>query len=242
MENEDRSSKRVYLDSSVVLNFIQSPFEGDKGSSKIIHHTGLVCDIGSVAKQEVQSRRTVRYQVYLDLLTVAEDLELNNSDAIVPIYDFEPRDVEIPDDDLKVTGNDIKHIKKIQQSLYGSEDQEDLESRIFKIREAIRQMDSQERIALMRVDEFEEEYDTDLADAINDEISNRQDAAVLAQAVAWRSHYHSNGQGPDTVLMLDWGDMINRKEDINRVIVKERSKRSKVDINPPHDFLEGLGD
>lgn len=242
MENGDGTLRRAYLDSSVVLNYIQSPFEKDQRSGEIIHHDSLSCDIGSVAKDEVQDRRTVRYQIYLDLLTVAEGLELDDVDAIIPIYDFEPRDVELPDEDLNVTKNDISHIKEIQESLYGSEDQEDFENRIFGIREAIRQMDSQERIALMRMDEFNEEYDTSLVDAIDDEICNRKDAAVLAQAVAWRLYYYSNGQGPETVLTLDWGDMINRKESINTAIVRERSTGSKINISSPDEFLQELND
>lgn len=229
---------RISLDTCVLLNYIQSPFERDQGSEELLRHEEITRIIGSVVCEELENRRSVRKQVYFDLLCVAESLDLDSGDMTIPIYEFEARDIELPDDNLNVTGNDLSHIKDIQWDLVGAEDQDDLDARIFDIREKIRYMKARRREVGAATEQFEKEYNTQLADAIEDEIYNRQDAAVIAQTVAWKYENRDIDPIPEILATLDSKDMLDKEEEINDVIVQEYSVGSTISIKAPVDVLE----
>lgn len=231
---------RVSLDTCVLLNYIQIPFESDQGSEDLLRHENVTRIIGSVVYEELENRRSVRNQVYLDLLCVAESLDLDSGDMTIPIYEFEARDVELPDDDLDVTSNDLDHIEDIQWDLVGAEDQEDLDDRISDLREKIRYMKARRREVDAATELFEKEYNNQLADAIEREIHNRQDAAVIAQTVAWKYDNRNLDPIPEILVTLDSKDLLDKEEDINDVIEEEYSVGSTISIKHPENVLEQL--
>lgn len=231
---------RISLDTCVLLNYIQIPFESDQGSEDLLSHENVTRIIGSVVYEELENRRSVRNQVYLDLLCVAESLDLDSGDMTIPIYEFEARDVELPADDLDVTSNDLDHIEDIQWDLVGAEDQEDLDDRISDLREKIRYMKARRREVDAATELFEKEYNNQLADAIDEEIHNRQDAAVIAQTVAWKYDNKNIDPIPEILVTLDSKDLLDKEEDINDVIEEEYSVGSTISIKRPEDILEQL--
>lgn len=231
---------RVSLDTCVLLNYIQIPFESDRGSEDLLSHENVTRIIGTVVYEELENRRSVRNQVYLDLLCVAESLDLDSGDMTIPIYEFEARDVELPDDDLDVTSNDLDHIEDIQWDLVGAEDQEDLDDRISDLREKIRYMKARRREVDAATELFEKEYNNQLADAIDKEIHNRQDAAVISQTVAWKYDNRNIDPIPEILVTLDSKDLLDKEEDINDVIEEEYSVGSTISIKRPEDVLEQL--
>lgn len=231
---------RISLDTCVLLNYIQIPFEQDQGSEDLLRYEDITRVIGSVVYEELENRRSVRNQVYFDLLCVAESLDLDSGDMTIPIYEFEARDVELPDDDLGVTGNDLDHIEDIQWDLVGAEDQDDLNDRISDLREKIRYMKARRREVDAATKRFKKEYDTQLADAIESEINNRQDAAVIAQTVAWKYDNRDIDPIPEILVTLDSKDMLNKEKEINDVIKSIYSVGSTISIKFPVDFLEQL--
>jgi len=231
---------RISLDTCVLLNYIQIPFERDRGSEDLLRHEDITRVIGSVVYEELENRRSTRNQVYFDLLCVAESLDLDSGDMTIPIYEFEARDVELPDDDLSVTGNDLDHIEDVQWDLLGAEGQDDLNDRISDLREKIRYMKARRREVDTATELFEKEYDTQLADAIEKEIHNRQDAAVIAQTVAWKYDNRDIDPIPEILVTLDSKDMLDREEEINDVIKEKYSVGSMISIKCPVDLLEQL--
>lgn len=231
---------RIFLDTSVLLNYIQIPFESDRGSNELLRHNDLTRVIGSVVYEELENRRSVRNQVYLDLLCVAESLDLDSGDMTVPIYEFEARDVDLPNDDLKVTNNDLDHIEDLQWDLVGADDQDDLDDRISDLREKIRYMKARRREVDAATERFEKEYNNQLADAIEEEIFNRQDAAVLAQTVAWKYDNRDIDPVPEIIVTLDSKDMLDKESEINSAIRDEYSVGSTISIKCPEDILDEL--
>lgn len=231
---------RISIDTCVLLNYIQAPFERDHGSEDLLRYEDITRVIGSVVYEELENRRSVRNQVYFDLLCVAESLDLDSGDMTIPIYEFEARDVELPDDDLSVTGNDLDHIEDIQWDLVGAEDQDNLDDRISDLREKIRYMKARRREVDAATELFEKEYDTELADAIEKEIHNRQDAAVIAQTVAWKYDNRDIDPVPEILVTLDAKDMLDGEKEINDVINEKYSVGSTISIKSPVDFLEQL--
>jgi len=169
-----------------------------------------------------------------------ESLDLDSGDMTVPIYEFEARDVELPDDDQSVTGNDLDHIKDIQWDLVGAEDQSHLDDRISDLREKIRYMKARRREVDAATELFQKEYDTQLADSIEREIHNRQDAAVIAQTVAWKYDNRDIDPIPEILVTLDSKDMLGREEEINDVIKEKYSVGSTISIRSPMGLLEQL--
>jgi len=91
----------------------------------------------------------------------------------VPIYEFEAQDIDLPNDDIKVTNNDLNHIEDLQWDLVGADDQDDLDDRISDLREKIRYMKARRREVDAATERFEKEYNNQLAGAIEEEILPR---------------------------------------------------------------------
>jgi hypothetical protein len=231
---------RIFLDTCVLLNYIQVPFEPDRGSNELLGRDDLTRVIGSVVYEELENRRSVRTQVYLDLLCVAESLDLDSGDMTVPIYEFEARDVDLPNDDLKVTNHDLDHIEDLQWDLVGADDQDDLNDRISDLREKIRYMKARRREVDAATERFEKEYNNQLADAIEEVIFSRQDAAVLAQTVAWKYDNRDIDPVPEIIVTLDSKDMLSKESEINTAIRDEYSVGSTISIKCPEDILNEL--
>ncbi|QFU83379.1 hypothetical protein [Natronorubrum aibiense] len=239
MSASEPNRKRVCVDTSVLLNYIQVPFETDQDSSEFLESEDLTKTVGSVVRQELEDRRLVRKQAYLDLLCVAESLDLDSGDMTVPIYEFEPRDVDLPDD-VDVTDHDYNHIEELQWELVGADDQEELDNRLSNLRKKIRYMKSRKRKADTHTQRFNKEFSDKLADAIDDEIDNRKDAAVLAQTVAWKYDNRDLDPVPEIIVTLDKYDMIEKEYEINEAIKDTYSIGSMITIESPESFLEAL--
>jgi hypothetical protein len=158
----------------------------------------------------------------------------------VPIYEFEAQDIDLPNDDIKVTNNDLNHIEDLQWDLVGADDQDDLDDRISDLREKIRYMKARRREVDAATERFEKEYNNQLAGAIEEEIFNRQDAAVLAQTVAWKYDNRDIDPVPEIIVTLDLKDMIDKESEINSAIRDEYSVGSTISIKCPEDILDEL--
>lgn len=106
----------------------------------------------------------------------------------------------------------------------------DDEDKFYEIRKFIRSVKSRTRTVDSEITIFDKGHNPDLVDEINSRINHRQDSLILAHGAAWRDF---NGEDEDTIVTLDYDDMITCESDINTAIEMFYTPDHHLNIVPP---------
>ncbi|MFK5603760.1 hypothetical protein [Haloferax volcanii] len=212
---------QLFLDTSVLLNYVQVWLEGDKGSVAIIEgdHEKFIC---TTVNEELDERCSTRRQIYIDLRKFVEQ---ENQSEVHPIFNYEVLDFENRNPSVSVTDNDREHLRDLQMGFASIDD----EDKFYELRKFIRSVKSRKRTVDTEVTIYTGSHKSDLVDEINSRIENYQDSLVLAQGAAW----HNEGSG-DTVVTLDSGDMVDKESDVNDAIELHYTSGHQLNIVPPN--------
>lgn len=211
---------QLFLDTSVLLNYVQVWLEGDDGSVAIVEgdYDKFIC---TTVREELDTRCSTRRQIYIDLRKFVEQEE-DQSEAH-PIFNYKVLDFENRNPSVPVTDNDRDHLRDLQMGFASIDD-----DKFYELRKFIRSVKSRKRTVDGEVSIYTGSHKSDLVDDIDSCIDNRQDSLVLAQGAAWR-----NDNSGDTVVTLDYGDMIDRESDINDAIEFHYSPNHRLNIVSP---------
>lgn len=212
---------QLFLDTSVLLNYVQVWLEGDDGSVAVVEGN-YDKFIGETVKGELDTRCSTRRQIYIDLRKFVEQEE--DQSEVHPIFNYEVLDFENQNPSESVTDNDRDHLRDLQMEFASIDD----EDKFYELRKFIRSVKSRKRKVDGEVTVYRGAHKSELADDINSYIDNYQDSLVLAQGAAWR-----NDNSGDTVVTLDYGDMIDRESDINDAIEVHYSSSHRLNIVTP---------
>lgn len=212
---------QLFLDTSVLLNYVQVWLEGDDGSVAVVegNHDKF---IGKTVKGELDTRCSTRRQIYIDLRKFVEQEE--DQSEVHPLFNYEVLDFENQNPSVPVSDNDRDHLRDLQMEFVSIED----DDKFYELRKFIRSVKSRKRKVDGEVTVYPGAHKSDLVDDINSCIDNYQDSLVLAQGAAWR-----NDNSGDTVVSLDYGDMIDRESEINDAIEVNYSSSHRLNIVTP---------
>jgi predicted nucleic acid-binding protein len=210
---------RVFADTCILLNFVQSEWEGDVTSELITHDTIDIVISQSVYEEfeSVCDRRQNIYPDFLDFLLKEEG----------EIEDYDPSSRRVYFD-----SNDVKHIRSIQYELADVEDRREVQYRLRRFISA----------AESRIEYLKSRYEDEVVDpyvplglrfALDREIENSADVRVITDAAAWTA----NG-GSSILVTGDSRDIVDRSEDINEVISNEQDSDWALVISIPQEVLE----
>lgn len=212
---------QLFLDTSVLLNYVQVWLEGDGGSVAVVEsdHDKFIC---TTVKEELDTRCSTRRQIYIDLRKFVEQEE--GQSEVHPIFNYEVLDFEHRNPSVAVTDNDRDHLRDLQMEFASIDD----DDKFYELRKFIRSVKSRKRTVDREVTVYSRNYKSDLVDDINSCIDNHQDSLVLAQGAAWR-----NDNSGDTVVTLDYRDMIDEESEINDAIEIHYSPSHRLNIVSP---------
>lgn len=216
----------LFVDTSVLLNYVQVWLEGDEGSVAIIEgdYVKAVCP---PVDEELETRCKTRRQIYIDLRKFIEREEGDDED-LHPIFNYEIVDFENRNPSVPVTENDRSHLRDLQMEFASIDD----EDKFYELRKFIRSVKARKQTVDSEIIIFDGGYESDLVDEIDSHIDNRQDSLVLAHGAAWRD---LKGEEEDTVVTLDYPDMINRESDINAAIEMFYTSDHHLNIVSPRE-------
>jgi hypothetical protein len=213
---------QLFLDTSVLLNYVQVWLEGDEGSVAVVEgdHDKFIC---TTVNQELNTRCSTRRQIYIDLRKFVEQEE--DESEVHPIFNYEVLDFEHQNPSVPVTDNDRNHLRDLQMEFASIDD----DDKFYELRKFIRSVESRKRTVDGEVKVYNGNYNSDLVVDINSCIDNYQDSLVLAQGAAWR-----NDNSGDTVVTLDYGDMIDMESEINDAIEAHYGSSHRLNIVSPN--------
>jgi metallophosphoesterase superfamily enzyme len=212
---------QLFLDTSVLLNYVQVWLEGDEGSVAIVegNHDKFIC---TTVNEELDTRCSTRRQIYIDLRKFVEQKE--DESEVHSIFNYEVLDFEHRNPSVPVTDNDRDHLRDLQMEFASIDD----DDKFYELRKFIRSVKSRKRTVDGEVTVYSGNHKSDLVDDINSCTDNYQDSLVLAQGAAWR-----NDNSGDTVVTLDYGDMIDKESEINDTIEVHYSPSHRLNIVSP---------
>lgn len=215
-------SPQLFLDTSVLLNYVQVWLEGDNGSIAVIEGD---CDkfICTTVKEELDERCSTRRQIYIDL---RQFVEQEDHTEVHPIFNYEVLDFENRNPPVPVTDNDREHLLDLQMEFASIDD----DDKFYKLRKFIRSVKSRKRAVDEGVTVYSGSHKSDLVDELDSRIDNYQDSLVLAQGATW-----CNDNNGDTVVTLDCEDMIDKEEDINEAIELYYTPNHRLNIISPDE-------
>ncbi|XGI83046.1 hypothetical protein ACEU6E_07120 [Halorutilales archaeon Cl-col2-1] len=213
---------QLFLDTSVLLNYVQVWLEGDEGSISVIEGRDDKF-ISTEVEDEFEMRCSTRGQIYIDLRKFVEQ---ESDSETHPIFRYEVIDFESRNPSVKVTDNDRDHLRDLQMEFASIDD----ENKFYELRKFIRSVRSRKRTVKKRTKIYTGDHKDELAEDIDSRIDNYQDSIVLAQGAVWCDHC-----GGNMVVTLDYRDMIDRESDINDAIEKHYSSEHHLNIIPPDE-------
>ena len=212
---------KVYLDTSVLFNFVYSKLPGeiekDKGSQRLIETTSIYCVIGQKANAEFDdccNRRQILYDDLLDWLKENPD---------VTIYDYDPTQRNV-----RTSSNDIGHIRFEIQHGWASEPRRKQLSDLRRCKQDL--MNFQESVPSTLLDEIHKELEgnDDLSEAL-DGLGLNHDIEIIVDAVEIHRESDIN-----TLVAID-SDITDAEqiEDINEAIRDVESSDLVLEIVGP---------
>jgi hypothetical protein len=212
---------QLFLDTSILLNYVQVWLEEDEGSVAVVEsdHHKFIC---TIVKEELDTRCSTRRQIYIDLRKFVEQEE--SQSEVHPIFNYEVLDFEYRNPSVAVTNNDRDHLRDLQMEFASISD----DDKFYELRKFIRSVKSRKRTVDGEVTVYSGNHKPDLVDDINSCIDNHQDSLVLAQGAAWR-----NDNSGDTVVTLDYKDMIDKESEINDAIEFHYGPSHRLNIVSP---------
>ena len=192
----------VFLDTSVLLNFIQARFESDHSSTLFGDRPPAVV-IGVTVEEEFDEVTSRRADIYPDFL----DFVLAN-DGRIEEYDPTERRPYFQ-------GNDFTHVQTIQMELAQLDSRAEVQRRL---RRFVRDVERRVEYLLMEVFPdalFDQQPGLSLVFALQDTMENDADACVVADAALWAA------EAPDSsgiFLTADRDDILDPATEINATI------------------------
>lgn len=217
--------QELFVDTSVLLNYVQVWLEGDEGSVAIVegNYDKTICP---PVDDELETRCKTRRQIYIDLQKFVEQEDEEGDDDLHPVFKYKVVDFEGQNPSVPVSDHDRDHLRDLQMEFASIDD----EDKFYELRKFIRSVKTRKRTVDSEITIFDEGYESDLVDEINSRIDHRQDSLVLAHGAAWRDF---NGEDEDTIVTLDYDDMINCESDINGAIEMFYSPNHHLNIVSP---------
>lgn len=209
----------VFADTCILLNFVQSEWEGDV-TSNLIAHDAIDIVISQSVYEEFESVCERRRDIYPDFLDFLLEEEGD-------IEDYDPGSRHVYFD-----SNDLTHIRSIQYELADIDDRREVQYRLRRFISA----------AESRIEYLKEKYEDEVIDplvplelrfALDEEIENSADVRVVTDAAAWTA----NG-GSSILVTRDSQDIVNQTEDINETIQSKESDEWTLVISVPQDILD----
>jgi len=177
-----------------------------------------------MVNNELKTRCDTRRQIHIDLRKFIENNEFGDVDDAHPVFNYEVLNFVDRNPSVPVTQNDRSHLLELQMEFTSIDD----EDKLYELRKFIRSVQSRKRTVDSEVTIFHGSHKPDLVEEIDSHINNHQDSLVLAQGAAWYDK-----DGGDTVVTLDYSDMINRESEINDAIKMHYTSNHHLDIVAP---------
>ena len=198
----ERRPETVFLDTSVLLNFIQSDFETDH-SSKLFDDGLPAVVVGVTVQEEFEAVGDRRADIYPDFV----DFVLEN-DGRIEEYDPTERRPYF-------RSNDFRHIQSIQMELAQLESRAEIQRRLRRFVRAI-----ERRIEYLLTEVFpdalfDQQPGLSLVFALQECIENDADARVVADAALWAAEAPGSS---GIFLTLDREDILDATPEINASI------------------------
>jgi hypothetical protein len=205
----------LFLDTGILLNYIQQQWEGDK-ISPLFESPDSVLVISKTVEEEFEEVCNRRADIYPDMLAFL-------TEEAGEIAEFDPHERE-----AWLDSNDRGHIKDIQFTLAQLDDQREV---LRRLRRYVRSLEA--RITQLRDDYIDEIVARNpklmLQFAVADVVPNEDDVKVVCDAAYWAAE---NG-GSGVLVTLDKDDLLDREADICATLVEEQSEAWEVAIVAP---------
>jgi hypothetical protein len=215
--DSDGSPEAVFLDTCVLLNYLNRHWEGDRVST-LLEDDCLRHVISETVAKEFDTVCDRRAEIYPDLLAFLVETEDD-----IQSYD--------PDDrDLHVGGNDAGHVRELQYELAQHEGRRQVQ---VALRRLLRRV---ELVAEVIIEEFvdavvEPNPDIDLQFSLGEVIPNSADVKVVCDAAHWQANGELEGEGP--LVSLDTADIVDRAASINETLTAEKGPDWELEITTP---------
>lgn len=207
----------VFLDTSVLLNFVHRGMERDF-TSYLLSEKGPSPIIGVTARDEIEAVRERRTDIYADFV----DFLLAN-DGRIEEYDPTERRPYFQ-------GNDRSHVETIQMRLAQLDDRAEIQRRLRRfVREAERRLEH-------LLDEvipdalFDQQPGLMLIFALQEIIQNDDDCSVIGDAALWAAE-DSDSSG--VFLTMDREDLLEMEAEINSTLREKRDSSWELRIRHP---------
>lgn len=207
----------VFLDTSVLLNFIQSDFETDHSST--LFRDGLPSVVVGVSVKEefeaVGARRDDIYPDFVDFVLEA-DGRIEEYDPTERRPYFQP--------------NDFRHVESIQMELAQLESRAEIQRRLRRFVRAIERRIEYLLTEVIPEALFDQQPGLSLVFALQEPIENKADVRVVADAALWAAEAPASS---GVFLTLDRDDILDCAAEINAAICEARDESWELKILHP---------
>lgn len=213
----DGRPETVFLDTSILLNFIQSDFESDHSST--LFEEGLpTVAVGVTVKEEFEAVGSRRADIYPDFVdfVLARDGEIEEYDPAERRPYFQ--------------ANDQRHVQSIQMELAQLDSRAEIQRRLRRFVRAIERRIEYLLSEIIPNALFDQQPGLSLVFALQDSIENDADARVVADAALWAA------EAPESsgiFLTLDGEDILNATTEINAAIGEVRDESWELQFFHP---------
>lgn len=223
--SEELDVSEVFVDTSVLLNYVQQWLERERGSVAFFeeHHAEKV--ISETVEGEFSDRCDARSIIYHDMTEFVAEVE----SAGIEAYDIDDRD-PLGDEDVGLMPSDRDNVLDVQVRLV----MEDPVEALRKLREYLRLIDSNRRYVEEQLREIVGvNEDAELVGALASCVENSADRQVITDAAGW---YLDDGSG--TVTTLDHEDILSNRDAINETLKEHHTVECRLSIISTDVLLE----
>ncbi|MFD1635075.1 hypothetical protein ACOZ4L_04975 [Haloplanus ruber] len=223
---ETVSLDNVFVDTSILLNYVQQGLEPDHTSELIEgNHIDLVVGV-TVADEfdDVGDRRADIYPDFLDFLLVEEG----------KLTDYSPEERR-----PYFQENDYRHLRNIQMQLSQLDDRAEIQRQVRYFIRAIQRRIEYIREEIIPSAKFDLQPGMTLLFALGDVIPNDSDRNVVGDAALWSAEV-SDSSG--VFATMDRKDLLNLAGDINSALHETKGKEWELTFLVPSDLTSPTDD
>lgn len=220
------SPDNVFVDTSILLNYVQQGLEPDYGSELIEgNHIDIVVGV-TVADEfdDVSDRRADIYPDFLDFL-LAEEGDLTD-------YTPEERRPYFQE-------NDRRHLRNIQMKLSQLGDRAEIQRQMRRFVRAAQRRIEYIREEVLPEAKFDLQPGMTLLFALGDVIPNDSDRSVVGDAALWAAEVADSS---GVFVTMDRKDLLDLAEDINSVLREAKGKAWELMFVVPSDLVLPVDD
>ncbi len=211
---EGKPPEEVFVDTCVLLNFIQQEWETTRSKS-LVESELVELVVSESVKNELDNVSNRRTDIYKDLVEF-----LMEEEGDIENYGLDDRRVYIGK-------NDAKHVRDIQMTLASLDDSREVLRRFRRYLKAI------DRRLKFLEQQLEDNIvfpsgSLELEFAVHGLIGNDNDATIVTDAAGWTA---DGGSG--ILVTLDSGDLLDYEEDIADLLEEEVGSEWILDIRTP---------